>query len=151
MKHQQVRESELYGLIVQVRSLFHGLARAADRLHADAGVTAAQRGVLELLADRGPATVSTMARRKQVTRQHIQGLVNRLLDGGLVETSENPAHRRSPLIGLTAEGRRAFTAVRKREGKLLRSLARELSEHDFGAVAHTLRTLGTCLDERSEG
>ena len=52
----------------------------------------------------GPQTVPAMERARLVTRQHIQTILNELLERKLVETQDNPAHKSSPLIMLSAEG-----------------------------------------------
>ena len=94
--------TDLYRVIVQVRRLFHRLAEVADEAHRDLGVTASQRAVLETLSNDGPQTVPQIARRKAVTRQHIQILVNGLVERGHVALADNPAHQRSSLAALTA-------------------------------------------------
>ena len=147
MKQHKTQEAELYRTIVELRRLFHQLANTADELHEDLGITASQRAVLETLATEGPASVSTIARRKQVSRQHIQALVNRLFESGLVESVDNPAHQRSPLIQLTHRGARSFESVQAREAELLRAMAKKLRRRDFGATADTLHSMGEYLEE----
>jgi DNA-binding MarR family transcriptional regulator len=132
----------LYAVIVEVRRLFHRLAADTDRLHADLRITAAERAVLEALADGGRSTVPDLARRKGVTRQHVQALANQLARAGLVEPLPNPAHRRSPLLELTAAGRRAFGAMRAREDRLLAAVAGRIAAPPLDGVARTLREIG---------
>lgn len=110
---------EVTELIDEVRRTFHLLAAVAERLHADLGVTASQRAVLEHLGLAGPATVPAVARDRGVSRQHVQTIVNDLLARGLVTLAPNPAHRRSPLVGLTAEGETTLVTVRDRERTIL--------------------------------
>ncbi len=96
--------------------LFHELRATADSLHDDPdGLSAGHRGVLESLRREGARTVPDLARARPVSRQHIQVLVNRLLELELVVTTPNPAHRGSPLVALTPAGRRRFTAMVARE------------------------------------
>jgi len=57
-------------------------------------LSAARRGVLRSLARLGPQTVPQMAGARPVSRQHIQTIVNALAADGLVETIDNPAHKR---------------------------------------------------------
>lgn len=93
------------GLFNETRLLFHTLKEWAETLHGGLEVSAPLRAVLELLLPGHPATVPEMARARGVSRQHIQQQVDTLLDRGLVERLDNPAHRRSPNIGLTDAGR----------------------------------------------
>lgn len=146
MSRDATREEKVQGVIQEVRRLFHRLSNAADTLHEDLGVTASQRAVLETLVDGGPTTVPTIARDKRVTRQHIQTLVNRLADAGLVETVDNPAHRRSSLVRPTAAGVRLFERIRGRERPWLRAMARDFRRDDLDRTLATLRTMATSLD-----
>jgi DNA-binding MarR family transcriptional regulator len=140
------RADALYQVIVEVRRLFHRLANATDRLHVDVGVPVAQRAVLETLADDGPSPVPALARRKGVTRQHIQVLANALQEAGLVEAVTNPEHRRSPRLALTPAGRRLFEAMRSREGHFLQGVAHRLGAAPLPVVARALSALGDAVE-----
>ena len=74
--------SDLRNLTNEVRMLFHSLVEAGDSLHKDEPITMGMRGVLEFLLQEGASTVPDMARERHVTRQHIQALVNGLLETG---------------------------------------------------------------------
>jgi DNA-binding MarR family transcriptional regulator len=117
------REIALYGVFAEVRSCFHRLKALAEELHGDTGVTPAMRAVLETLAASGSQTVPEIARLKGVSRQHIQIIVNALLEVAFVETQSNPTHRRSQIIALTEKGASTFQALTRREAAPLRKLA----------------------------
>ena len=106
-------------LIRTVRRSFRRFGRAVDRLHADLGVTAAMRVVLEMVTEQGPMTVPQMARRKGLSRQHFQTKVDALRARGLVAVRQNPRHARSVLIELTDEGRTVFAEMGRREAAAL--------------------------------
>ena len=61
-------------------ALFHRLRATAGEVHGQGEPTAGRRGVLRDLSRLGPQTVPQMARRRPVSRQHIQLLVNGLVD-----------------------------------------------------------------------
>lgn len=134
-------------IVRSTRLLFHRLRASADRLHADLEITSPMRGVLESLRRGGPQTVPALAAARPVSRQHIQVQVDALADRGLVERLPNPAHRRSPLIALTAEGRALFDTILAREAGLL---ARIGARHDPGALETTARTLEALAEEFAE-
>ncbi len=130
----------------EVRGLFHQLRATGEAIHAaHGGLPVSQRGVLESLYRDGPATVPALARARPVSRQHIQVLVNALLEAGLVETAENPGHRRSPQIALTVAGRRRFEAMRLRERRALEAQRLPVSAAELRAAARVLRALRTHL------
>jgi DNA-binding MarR family transcriptional regulator len=128
-------------LLDQVRLLFHQAAQAAEELHAGEQVTVGMRAVLEALRRGGPATVPDLARRRHVSRQHIQTLVNDLLAKGLVAAEGNPAHRRSPLYALTADGARTIRRITDRERQFLARLDLPLDPDQIEGARRTLATL----------
>src|SRR5512138_3252979 len=103
-----VMTGSLDELLDEVRLLWHVTVRTAERLHEAEPVTVGMRAVLEFLARNGPTAVPEIARSREVTRQHIQALVNGLLELRLVALDENPAHRRSALVRLTPEGQKTI-------------------------------------------
>jgi DNA-binding MarR family transcriptional regulator len=129
-----------------VRHLFHELRAVAETATpAVDGFTASHRAVLESLATHGPQTVPALARARPVARQHIQVLVNDLAQFGFVETRPNPAHKRSPLVTLTAAGTRRFDAIRHAESKLLESLRLSLAPAKLTELATDLDRLAAEL------
>ena len=137
-----VRDDAFTLLAGEVRRTFHQLAAAAEALHAgDDAVSAPQRAVLESLWRGGDQTVPALARARPVSRQHIQTLVNELVERRLVETVANPAHRRSPLVRLTAAGRARFEAMRERERTVLSQTRFPATRAEMLAAADTLRRL----------
>lgn len=67
-------------------------------------------GMMRDLAVGGPTTVAQMARARALARQGVQRLADELTRDGLTEYLDNPAHRRSKLLRLTAKG---WTVTRK--------------------------------------
>lgn len=130
----------------EIRACFNRLRTVGDGLHGAAGLTAAQRAVLETLTEQGRQTVPQIARDKRVSRQHIQTLVNALAEAGLVGTIPNPDDRRSPLIRLTVSGELAYRAIRRREADAFDDLTRALSGCDLEAALTTLAALRAALD-----
>jgi DNA-binding MarR family transcriptional regulator len=137
-------------LLDEVRLLFHLAAQTAEDLHAAEPITVGMRAVLELLQRTGPATVPDIARRRHVTRQHIQTLVNALLAQGLVTATDNPAHQRSPLLSLTPDGARMIRRITDRERRFLARLALPLDPAELARARRTLATLRTAIGAAHE-
>lgn len=128
-------------------ALFHCMRAAAEAVHGQGESSAARRGILRSLAQEGPLTVPRMARARKVTRQHIQNTVNGLLKDGLVEAVENPEHRKSSLIALTARGRAAWDSMMREERGLLAEL--KLPSVDaMESAAETLRAVREQISAR---
>jgi DNA-binding MarR family transcriptional regulator len=139
-------EDEITAVLDEVRLLSHRAVLIAERLHATEPVTAAGRAVLELLHRSGPASVSAIARQRDVTRQHIQALVQTLLRQGLVGAHENPAHRRSPLIALTPTGARLVRRMTRREQRYLARIPLPVADRDLTRAREILAALRAAID-----
>ncbi len=134
---------ELLSLFGDTIALFHCLQATAASIHGE--LSAGLRGVLFGLAQRGPQTVPQMARMRPTSRQHIQVLVNRLLEMGLVRLEENPEHRRSRLVRLTSEGERAVALMQEREERMLELADIPLGAAEIAAAAATLGEVRAAL------
>jgi len=132
-------------LIDETRLLFHHMKWAAEQLHAAEEITAGMRGVLFSLDRSGPLTVPQLAKARPVSRQHIQMLVNPLVERRCVELVDNFAHKRSKLVRLTAKGRRLVDRMRKREAKVLGALGLGMSEKQLRSAAAVMRSLRETL------
>jgi len=132
-------------LLDQVRLLWHVMVQAGERLHEREPVTLGMRAVLEFLARNGPTAVPEIARSRQVTRQHIQALVNGLLELRLVSLDDNPAHRRSALVRLTPEGQKTIDRMKRHERQFLDRLELAARPEDLRGAAATLSAVRKAL------
>lgn len=137
--------STLYQLIWQTRRLFQRLRTASDELLDGTGINSSQRAVLEFLNQQQPQTVPQIARGKSVSRQYIQSVVNDLLTLELIETLENPTHKRSPLIQLSIAGTRLFKSIQNNEAALLRKIEKKYSKQELTIALNTLTSLDDYL------
>lgn len=124
-----------------IRRLFRAMASLADEYLHSAGLTAADRAVMEFLYTDNKLTVPEIATRYQVSRQHVQVTVNGLLQKGLLEPEANPRHKRSPLIALSTLGRDTFAEIRRNETEKLDRLFENVADADLLTTTHTLRLL----------
>lgn len=138
--------TDAYKVIWLTRRLFRAMSETADAYLRDSGLTVADRAVMEFLYPDAKLTVPAIARRYRVSRQHVQVTINRLLEQGLVRSSDNPNHRRSPLYRLSELGREAFAEIRRNESRLLGTLFADIQLAD---VATTRRTLEALLNRIS--
>jgi DNA-binding MarR family transcriptional regulator len=93
-------------------------------------------------------TVPRMGRVLSLSRQFVQRTVNDAAERKLVEIRPNPAHQRSPLIGISEEGRAALAAVADREREVLRRIGADLTDDEIGAC---VRVLSHLLEAFQEG
>jgi DNA-binding MarR family transcriptional regulator len=126
-------------LIAEVRMLFRELRGAIQTIHGEEEPTAGRRGILADLLEGGPQTVPNLARRRNVSRQHVQVLVNSLLSDGLVDLECNPAHKRSRLVAITSLGRETIRSMLGREAALLRTFPIQATPTEVAQAVEVLR------------
>ncbi|ANY06973.1 MarR family winged helix-turn-helix transcriptional regulator [Pseudonocardia sp. HH130630-07] len=138
------RLAEVYLLVGPLyRRVLREVEEAAPANRVSTGV----RAVLDQLSRNGPMTVPEIGRSQSLSRQFVQRSADEALAAGLVQRRENPRHRRSRLIALTAEGSTRIEEVTRREHARLREVAREVDDADVRA---TLRVLTAMVDALAE-
>lgn len=118
----------------------------ADRLARPAGLTAAWWQVLGAVLD-GPLPVSAVARDMGITRQAVQRTADVLVDRGLAQYRENPAHRRAKLVALTDEGRAAVAAIGPQHAESAGQLTDALGRDRLVAIVAGMTALSDALVE----
>jgi DNA-binding MarR family transcriptional regulator len=141
----------IYELILDIRAAFRALRAFSDQMNEARGITAARRAVMEHLADHGATTVPQIAEAKSVTRQHIQLVADELVAKALAEWTDNPAHRRSRLLGLSIRGRAVFDDIRREETDYLRRLGLTMDDTSIAAGRKALQDLSRGLAELRPG
>lgn len=141
-------ESDVLATINEVPRAFFRLSAIAETVFCDLGVSAAERGVLRDLFIEGEATAPEMARRKPVTRQSIQPVLDGLVAKGLARADDNPRHKRSKLYSLTQAGIDRCVDLQKRELAAIREMINGMSPADFAAAAAALKAMNSRLDEK---
>jgi DNA-binding MarR family transcriptional regulator len=125
-------------LINITRTLADTLKDTARELHRENSLSVSERSILLDLRKYGPLTVPDLARRREVSRQFIQATVNPLLEEGVLEARENPAHRRSKLIVLTDVGVQLIRQVMKKEGSFMTGISTDLNAEEIRQATETL-------------
>ena len=130
-----------YGIIWLTRRLFQALAQVSNQNLAEHGITASHRAVMEFLYPEDRMTMSDVARKHNVTRQHIQVVANELLDMGLLESHINPASKRAPHLALSKKGCKLFEKIRKQEASVIEGIFYEISPRNVEITRKTLQAL----------
>jgi len=132
---------DLRAVVDETIGLFHRLRWVAEQLYGEDGRSTSRRGLLRGLLRYGPQAVPALARARGVTRQHVQVVVDGLIDAALVETRPNPAHVRSPLLAITPRGEALVKAMDAVDDRVLRAIRPLLAAEDLATTARTLRAV----------
>lgn len=122
-------------------ALFHRLRWVAELIYGEEGRSTARRGVLRGIVRYGPQTVPMLARKRFVTRQHVQEVVGALARDGLVHFVPNPAHARSQLVAPTARGAALVARMDQIDAVVLAAAAAGIAAKDLEITARTLRAM----------
>jgi len=113
---------EIHILANSIRRTYNRLRHTTDQIHDGLEMSAPKRTLLMDIDREGPQTVPMLASLRYVSRQIIQTQVNELLELGYLVSKDNPAHKRSYLIALTATGRSLVKRMQKAEIEYLQQL-----------------------------
>jgi DNA-binding MarR family transcriptional regulator len=135
----------------ELRRSFRELAAAADRDLSRLGITVSDRALLEFLAkERGPVTLSELARRRSVSRQHIHQSLRRLPEPAWVTARPDPEDRRSLLLRLSPRGRAFWRKVRAADAAFFARIATRLPKREVRSAVEALRHLRDVLGAGEE-
>ena len=144
------KNSDRYQVVWLIRRLFRALGQASDSMLQPLGISAADRAVMEFLYPDQALSVPEIARKYSVSRQHVQVTVNSLAEKNLVSTSDNPKHKRSPLVQLTKQGRKTFASVLRQDQRAIDALFADVSRNDTRITRRTMQSLLERLKEDFE-
>ena len=110
------------------------------RLRASFDVTLPRFDLMAQL-DRAPKgmTLGELSQRMMVSNGNVTGLVERLVEQGLIDRRPSEKDRRAQIVTLTAEGRPFFRAMARANGGWIGEMLAELSQTDIETL---LRLLG---------
>jgi DNA-binding MarR family transcriptional regulator len=116
------KEAALSDLLKEIRINFQLLRKSVEVVHKGSDISIGIRAIIELLNDHGGMTVPHLAKTRHMSRQSVQVIIDQMLKMGWVETKANPFHKKSSLIELTDEGRKAFKNMQEQEIKHMKKL-----------------------------
>ena len=106
-------------------------------------------GFLRSLALLGPLTVPQIAQMRPTSRQRMQRLADELAAEGLVRFVDNPKHRRSKLVQLTARGEKRYRDLGARLLAIASTMGATLSEAEVRRATDIVRQLSEDVKARS--
>ncbi|MGD0703823.1 MAG: MarR family winged helix-turn-helix transcriptional regulator [Trebonia sp.] len=140
---------ELGLLVADVFEVAGVLRHYGERIAATAGQTQARWQLLSVVSD-GDWTVPAAADRLGTSRQAVQRIANELVHDGLATFDDNPRHRRSPFLRLSADGRRALTAISAKARLENHAIVSGLDGLDLLRICADLRQLTSAVRVRLE-
>jgi|SRR5947209_3357246 len=122
------------------------LGRLVRRLRAEHHFSISHGAVLARLDREGPQSVSDLAHAERVRPQSMAQTVSELEQDRLIERRPDPDDRRRTLVRLTAEGRTALNAERRRREGWLASTIVNLSGDEQAMLERAVDLLRRLAD-----
>jgi MarR family transcriptional regulator, organic hydroperoxide resistance regulator len=102
------------------------------------GITATQLNVLKLLQTVGDLSLSELSKRMSATNSTVTGIVDRMVDAGLVLREQSAEDRRVWRIRLTADGKGLAKKVEVAPWEILQTAVRALPPAELDQLIQTL-------------
>ena len=139
---QEKERIKLIGEIIQLqRQVKRVLRRDEPSVLMELSLTIAQLKSLFFISSEGSTNSRKLAQALRVTPSNVTGIVDHLVEQGLVSRQENPEDRRMLLLKPTNKGEALLASLREsRIGQLSEALSR-LSEEQLSTLAQGFRFL----------
>ncbi|HET6792794.1 MAG TPA: MarR family transcriptional regulator [Acidimicrobiales bacterium] len=131
--------------VARLRLVLLRLARRLRR-HAESGITPSQLSVLSSVGAHGPMSLADLAAHEGVQPPSVTRMVSALEEAGLVRRTGSPDDRRTVLVQLSPEGRRALDAVRRRRDAWLAAHLARLEDDERARLEAALPVLERLLE-----
>jgi DNA-binding MarR family transcriptional regulator len=83
-------------------------------------------------------TLGELSQRMMVSNGNVTGLVDRLVEQGLINRWTSPKDRRAQIVSLTAQGRKFFRAMARTNGDWIGEIFADLSADDIETLMRLL-------------
>jgi DNA-binding MarR family transcriptional regulator len=158
MTKQAIKRSEakaaMEELVIEIVTTFFLLRAEGMRIGVVSPSGEGYWSMLRILKMNGPQTVPQIARYRYVPRQSIQKLANQMLQDGVIELINNPAHKRSKLLRLTPKGEAVFQKLSDRFSWLCETLAKRQDavqlQNAVVVVKHLREQLKQMLEQENQ-
>jgi MarR family transcriptional regulator, organic hydroperoxide resistance regulator len=141
----QTREELEHEVVTQYRTLVGALKASSGTLWMEIDLTIAQLRTLLILAEEGPLVIGQIAQRMGIGLSTGGHLVDRLVQAGLAERTEDVEDRRRTLARLTPKGEDLYARLLNHSLQI-QTLIQKLEDADLAALLQGLQALNRLVD-----
>ena len=141
----QTREELEHEVVTQYRTLVGALKASSGTLWMEIDLTIAQLRTLLILSEEGPLVIGQIAQRMGIGVSTGGHLVDRLVQAGLAERTEDAEDRRRTLARLTPKGEDLYARLLN-PSLLMQTLIQKLESEDLAAFLQGLQALNRLVD-----
>jgi MarR family transcriptional regulator, organic hydroperoxide resistance regulator len=145
-----MEKKELIQKIIGLQRRVNRVLREADTdVWMDLTLSVPQLKSLFFIANQGRTSSRKLAERLKVTPSNVTGIIDRLVDQGLVSRTENPEDRRVLLLQATNRGEALVSRLREKRDSHLALALQDLALPDLADIARSLEVLARVTEEHS--
>jgi DNA-binding MarR family transcriptional regulator len=111
------------------------------------GLSMPQLGILMQLHHRGTCGISDLSERFDITSAAASQLVDKLVQGGLIQREEDPQDRRVKRVNLTEKGQKLIRHSMENRYRWIEGVARKLSTEEREQVNQALDILARAAED----
>jgi DNA-binding MarR family transcriptional regulator len=137
------RRARVERVVATYEILMHRVASAHAPEFLGVGVTMSQAKVLYLVQAQPILRMSELSARLGVSLSTVSGVVDRLVDQGLLNRHDDPADRRQVVVGITDAGATQLELFRELNVGQFRDMLARIDEADLAVVERALDILAT--------
>jgi DNA-binding MarR family transcriptional regulator len=135
------REAVIERLVATYEAMIHDVAAAHAPEFLGVGVTMSQAKVLYLVEAAPGLRMSDLSARLRVSLSTVSGVVDRLVDQGLLTRRDDPADRRHVILWMTEAGATQLQLFRELNAGQVRALLARIDAAGLGVVEQALDLL----------
>ncbi|CAN5281184.1 hypothetical protein BH10PSE1_BH10PSE1_05680 [soil metagenome] len=137
---------ELFALQTDLMMVIGRLKRFATIVDPASVHPATEFAILDTILRNDCRTVPTIAKYRGVMRQSIQKVVNKMIEGGLLFYTENPSHKKSKRLELTAEALDIYSTSKSTIVEKYLPVEGGLREGDIEAAGRVIKLIANTWD-----
>jgi len=143
-----MEKDELIQEIIELQRRVNRFLRESDTdVWMDLTLSVPQLKSLFFITDQGRTSSRKLAERLKVTPSNITGIMDRLVEQGLVSRTENPEDRRVLLLQATAQGEALVAKLREKRNSQLSLALQVLNPPELAGIARALAVLARVTEE----
>ncbi len=135
------REAVIARIVATLEAMMHSVASAHAPEFLEVGVTMSQAKVLYLVQAAPGLRMSDLSARLGVSLSTVSGVVDRLVDQGLLNRRDDPADRRHVVLRMTDAGTTQLQLIRELNEGQVRTLLSSIEVADLAVIGQALDLL----------
>jgi DNA-binding MarR family transcriptional regulator len=146
---ESAREVAVERIVATYEAMMHSVASAHAPEFLEVGVTMSQAKVLYLVQAAPGLRMSDLSARLGVSLSTVSGVVDRLVDQGLLNRRDDPADRRHVVLQLTDAGTTQLQLFRELNQGQIRTLLADIDAADLAVIGDALDILAAAAGRQA--